>query len=210
MFNPILFSLGSPYYKTPIITSTDSTSSASNLSFYSFAGRSLGTAASDRLIVVTVGVANTTINNVTVAGVVLTKAINVNGVCIAYGLIPTGTTGTVEIDTFGTGGGCKINIYKIVNYNSILPIAAISDSGISISISTNTPNKAVAIACCRTEDENAGLGFPAPLTEISDQGVGTKRYGSAYTATPLTWDNTSFAITSNYSTTILATLVIWR
>jgi len=101
--------------------------STSNLTTYTFSGKALGTAASNRQIVVLVsghGTSNTTVSTVTVGGVSATELVyaqqatgtQIKAIWIAS--VPTGTTGDVVV-TFAAGkGSCGIGVYALYGASS--------------------------------------------------------------------------------------------
>lgn len=102
------------------------TTTNSGATTYNFASQNLGTADTNRYIIVCIAGrktgASTTITNVVVAGITATEVTqvsrfvtntNISGIFIAA--VPTGTTGTVSV-TYGAAiSRCFISLYRVLN-----------------------------------------------------------------------------------------------
>lgn len=122
------------------VTYTDSVSSLTSETVYTFSGRSLGTASSNRYIIVTIGGAtgNRTISSVTIAGVTATEigqatgqdvgssAYSTSGIYIAA--VPTGTTGDVVVTFSSIETGCGIGVYAVTNLKSATPVTVVTQA----------------------------------------------------------------------------------
>jgi hypothetical protein len=98
----------------------ESASDTNDLTEYTFAGVSLGTASADRLIVVGIAarsVSSTTISSVTIGGVTATVATSGSGAgskaAIAYATVPTGATGDIVVTFSGAHVRCGIGVWRI-------------------------------------------------------------------------------------------------
>ena len=132
------------------------TSSSSNATAYTFSSTSIGTAAGDRIVVVSVsGSASDESGNamasLTVGGIAATKAAEAwhNGklTAIWYAAVPTGTTATI-VATFGDSQTrCSIAVHTLTGASaSPSDTATTSGSGSSLSLSALTiPTDGVAI-----------------------------------------------------------------
>ena len=115
---------------------------------------SLGTADSSRIIVVAFqgsGCATRSLNSVTAAGVSLTQfgypgvASGDSQYFLAYGVVPTGTSGTISITFSGSKDRGQGAVYAI--YNAISATPYVSGSGASSTTVATKYNSGI-IACC--------------------------------------------------------------
>ena len=107
-------------------------SSSGYTTSYTFSSTSIGTASSDRLVVVVVegrqAVVDRTVSSVTIGGVSATivSATNVSGRypgCIAYLTVTSGTTADIVVTFSGsTGSGCAIQVYTLTSLSSTTPV----------------------------------------------------------------------------------------
>lgn len=163
------------------LTYLQSTNSPSDLTTYTFSSQNLGTAASDRYIIVAVGArksgATTSISSVTVAGITATQVIqqannvtntNIAGIYIAA--VPTGTTGNVVV-TFGAGMvRCAIDTYRATGINPTAFDALASIAG-NPSVALDIPANGGAIGFGATAAATSATW--TGLTERSDTSVET-------------------------------------
>jgi hypothetical protein len=110
------------------ITYQGSAGSSGNTYDYSFAGVSIGAAATDRIVAVVVNQrfnSATPAEAVTIGGVAATLIEHVNsgvGLDIWYAIVPTGTTATINVANGGTlRSQCFIRTFRVVSYNSPTP-----------------------------------------------------------------------------------------
>ena len=129
-----------------------SNASTSAGSSQSFAGESLGVAASTREIFVavswTAGVTTRTVSSATIGGIAATVRVqdglsdgssNSVGAAIISAAVPTGTTGTIAITFSGSVNECAIGKYRVLNRTSIFNTAsdALTDGFSPATSSTN-------------------------------------------------------------------------
>lgn len=119
-------------------TYTDSAVSSSNLTTYTFSGRSLGSAADDRYILVcafALGLSARTLSSVTIGGINATTILTASdddgftyvSTAMVIAKVPTGTTGDIVVTWSGGLSGCGIGVYRLTNLESATPTATASD-----------------------------------------------------------------------------------
>lgn len=143
-----------PTVKT-YITGTSSSSSATT---FTFSSTSIGTASSDRLVVVVVegrqAVADRTVSSVTIGGVTATIASGTNVPskypgCIAYLTVTSGTTADIVVTFSGsTFGGCGIQVYTLTSLSSTTPVdsdqSGMVASPASVTLTTSSQGALIA------------------------------------------------------------------
>lgn len=161
---------------------------------YTFSSQSLGTADSNRYIVVGVGFVSSTetqsISSVTVGGVSASSLTSFTeedegtwSSCaqIWIAAVPTGTTGDVVVTLNGTASVCAIGLWRLITDN-ITPVATNTDTADSITVNVNTQNGGgvVAIAQCRNGSTSTWTG----VTEDFDFDTASGEYftGGSHTA----------------------------
>lgn len=164
------------------ITFTDSVADASDLTTYTFSGRSLGVAAPDRTIVVGAvgaGAAARTVSSVTVAGISATIQVQEGSAtgattCLATALVPTGTTGDIVVTFSGGVVRAAIGIWRARDANVIV------DTGTSTADpSTDTININAGGAVFGAAITNAASSYSwTNLTELYDQDIDGGTRGS--------------------------------
>ena len=129
-------------------TEVDSGWDSGNLTNYSFASKSLGAADSSRYIVVLIHKFTVTNSNpvtsVTVAGVAATKLAstfywNIDQAAessIWIAAVPTGTTGTIAVNSGYSNSNCGIRLFRLLGVNTT-PVDTIS-SGAALNTVTDT------------------------------------------------------------------------
>ena len=118
-----LFPVFAPVASAPATVSyTDNPVSTADLTTYTFSSAALGTAAADRIIVVSVttkasGGAARTVSSLTIGGVSGTEiaALTTGGVNIAmwYAAVPTGTTGDIVVTWSGACQECGCGVWAV-------------------------------------------------------------------------------------------------
>jgi hypothetical protein len=195
------------------VTATSNT--GTSLSTVTFAGVSLGAAASNRKIVVAWGGGgNYTLSSATIGGVsasaIVSDAQSTNlrvGIIIAD--VPTGTTGDVVLN-FSSAAVSRptIAVYRVVDLASSTAHATASDTTASsgvVSTTINVPANGFVIASSYDLD-GASATWGAGMTEDSDQFVGSQSVHSAASDTVTTAESgkTVSCTSSNGSATRIA------
>jgi hypothetical protein len=156
----------------PTLTFEDADSDSDNLTTYTFAGQSIGTAASNRYIIVAVAASDTndtfSASSVTVGSVSATKIIDLDSgfqySSIWIAAVPTGTTATVSVTFSEAVGFCSIGIWSVTGLSSATPTDTDSKTsgGGNLSLDVLAGGFAIAVT-------NAG-------SDIDWNGTATRRY----------------------------------
>jgi hypothetical protein len=144
-----------------------------NLTIYTYPNVTLGTAASDRIIIVGIhgrasASPNSVISNVTIGGITATQAgasrlLNLLIQEIWFAIVPTGTTGNIVV-TFGEGQvASSIGVWNVFGAN---PVPFDTDGG-------------------------TGTGATLSITNLTipDNGCGVMSYNNTTTTTAVVWTN---------------------
>jgi len=119
------------------ISFTDTASNTTNTDAYTFTGQSIGSAASNRIVVVSVyliGVSST--KTVTIGGIAATEAVTNyystpnTFLGIYYAAVPTGTTATVFVESSGKANRCAISVYRLIPSYSSSALYTVSTTAI--------------------------------------------------------------------------------
>lgn len=169
---------------------TGVTDSASKTT-YTFSSVSIGVAASDRLVVVCAnpnGTSVTSISSMKIGGITASLAVQTqtnNGVsAIWFAVVPTGTTGTIEVVCNAAASRCRIDVYRVVGasnttspYNSS---SSASDAVLSRSVGVQTIAGCVVVSASAVEG-GSGTTWSSGVTENSDvtAGVPTRTFAVA-------------------------------
>lgn len=134
---------------------SDSGSSTTDASSYTFSGKALGAALANRRIIVCLmadtAIAGRTISGVSVGGVAGSQVVSVtvgsgsrlNEIWIAT--VPTGTTGDVVVSISGGNiNRCAIAVYRAVNISTTAYQTTTDNSG-GLSVSVNVPANGIAV-----------------------------------------------------------------
>lgn len=180
---------------------------------YTFAGKSLGTASSDRLIVVAVSYrhSTTSISSITVAGQSCTIDAGANifvapsGIAIGIAEVPTGATGDIVVTFASTAASCGVGWWAVTNVQSLTPVDTVESnaSGTSLSLTglATSPGGAAFFAGM---DEGNTLTFTWSVAterydEVVDAGLGHTHTGASMLTDGSTINET---LTPSSSTTL--------
>lgn len=158
---------------------------------YSFTGVSIGSAVSNRLVVVAAnpnGSSVTSISSMTIGGVSATLAVQTqtdNGVSsIWFAVVPTGTTATIALTCNAAASRCRIAVYRVVDAsNTTLPYSTNSSAAASVlsrSVEVQTITGCVVVAASAVEG-GGGTNWSSGVTENNDAatGVSTRNFAVA-------------------------------
>jgi hypothetical protein len=184
---------------------TDSSVDASNLTTYTFSTQALGTAASDRRIVVGAGsssAAGTTVSSVTVGGIAATQLATAgtgNGIAALWiASVPTGTTGDVVVTFSQAQSRAGIGVWALYG-----AAAAAFDTGTStadpMTDTLNVPASGAAIGYFAGNDNTSATW--TNLTENFDEAQESTITQSGASAT-FAAAQTALAITATPGTAI--------
>lgn len=132
-------------------------SSASDLTTYTFSSTSIGTAASDRYIIVSASLRSSavrTFSSVTLGGSAMAQLVATDGAqtCIGiWGLhYPTGTTADIAVTMSGGAGRCATGVWAVYGLNSLTPIDTSTSSASPMVLDVNTTPGCVVIGAAYT------------------------------------------------------------
>ena len=157
-------------------------SDTTDLTTYTFSSAALGTAASDRKVVVTIHGRSTnpstrTISSVTIGGVTATEAVSVSNTignrCAIYVAdVPTGTTGDIVVVFNDTMQKCAVGSYAMYGAGSSTPTATATDIASAFSQTLNIPANGAAFAVAGNQFNTTASW--AGLTENYDTAIGSE------------------------------------
>jgi len=131
----------------PVVTFIGATMNTSAATIYTFTAVNIGTASSDRLVVVSAqaGTNNSrTISTVTIGGNAATILANStaapNPVCMAQLLVTTGTTANIVVTWNGGVSRTRINVWTVTGYQSATPLVGSSFPGTTTTAPSCTIN----------------------------------------------------------------------
>jgi hypothetical protein len=213
-----------PELPAPTVEYTHLAASSSNLFTYTFNGCNIGTASTDRIVVVCAMINATSsttygISSVTINGSAATLAVNSSlgkNSAIFYLLVPTGTTANVVVNLSGSGtpGRCVAGIFSVKGYTNATPEvvgSAYSDTNVaSLSVPINVSSGAAAIACCYVGNNGtSGASWTSPMVEAFDTPIESTTFTAAST-TLLPRGVTSVEITPPISIDMSMSVAVWR
>lgn len=199
--------------RTVSFVTTDYDEPLNGDSSYSFSGVSLGTAASDRWIILGVhGLANedysaTAITSCTVNGYTgvpvaqdyYTDDRAVIGIVVAY--CPTGTTGTIVVNFNSDVGACYISVWEVNGLVKFAPYDSDTDTSGSMSITLDTLADGFIIAVGSAEDTFISTATWTNVTERYDteKSIVTAFNTSSHTVTGADTTTSGSAVTVSLS-----------
>jgi hypothetical protein len=221
---PLMPFADAPELTSPTVVYEDVASSSSNLFTYTFNGRAIGTASSDRIVVVCAMInARSTepysVSGVTINGSAATLAVNSSlgrNSAIFYLLVPTGTTANIVVTLSGSGtpGRCVAGIFTVKGYTNATPEvvgSAYSDTNVaSLSVPINVSSGAAAIACCYVGNNGtSGATWTSPMVEAFDFPIESTTFTAA-SATSLPSGTTTVEITPPVSIDMSMSVAVWK
>ena len=203
-------------------TYTDSDVDTADLTTYTFAAMSLGAAATNRYIVVSVGgaysAAARSLSTVTVGGVAATVVVTVGSQLypagIAIAAVPTGATGDIVV-TFSNGvSRCGIGGYRLTGLQSATPTATATDvvsAANALSASLAIPADGCGIGYVIADGSDPRTWSWTNLTENFDAGLESDTtHSGAMSTTAGTADRTATASGSLNEDREAMVLAAWR
>lgn len=152
-------------------------SQGSGSSSYNFTNQDIGTAASDRYVIVAIGNGFTggprTVSAVTVGGISATQVVSVSGsttnACLWIAAVPTGTTATIAITLSGTvGQGIGIAVWAAYGLSSGTASASGSSTASPGSITLNPTTSDGFVIVYRATGGSVTTMTPTNYTERFD------------------------------------------
>lgn len=177
-----------PASVNPILTYRGSAGAGVSSSF-SFTGCDFGPAASDRYIIVTYDIGRSgtfSVDPMTVGGVTATLAVAENSadgnrirVAVLMAPVPTGTTGTIAVNTSAVVTYCIVSWYSVTGLSSATPVDTGSDdAGQTLTTTMDVTPGGIMVGVAGSN--NSGSVTWSGLTKDIDSSVGgTDRYSSA-------------------------------
>lgn len=191
---------------------------AGNLSTYTFTNASIGTATSDRLVVVVVTCADTggstsTLSSVTIGGSAATIHVSSGTsefiTAVASRLVSSGTTATVVLNFANALGRGACQIYRVWNYNNATPNATATVGG-----TTNASSRAVTVDIPATGgvavygamcDGSRAVTWTNATKDMEDQAFGTENQTRS-TASRTASGADSTSVTASWGTSVLSSM----
>ncbi len=169
-------------FSPPDVTFTAATSSSSNLTTYTFAGVSIGTAAADRYVVVAAhtdcGAASPTV--VTIGGINATLLEANDGVGLFMALVPTGTTASIVVTFSATCARAAIGVWSVTGLSRATPINSSKASGTGVTASTGvSASHGGCVIAASTHSGGTGISWSGGVTERYDSVNGNSTRYSA-------------------------------
>jgi hypothetical protein len=183
---------------TPMLAHTGSDDDSADQSSYSFLNVPFGTEAASRYMVVAVGarINSGTVNPtaVTIAGnsasVIIQQSNGDNYVGLWGVALPTGTTGTVQVDFDDLRDQCLISVYALYDLSSTTPNDTSDDINTALSLDINTLADGVLIAAGFSNTTPTAFewtGATEDYEQVSDAGgLSTASASALAAATPRT------------------------
>jgi len=197
-------------YPDATIEVAGSAQSTNNLTTYTFNNVGLGTANTNRMVVVVVQT-QATVSSVTIAGTTATL-IGTTACFLAYANVPTGTTGTVVVTHTASTSRCYIDCFAIVPGQSMTPYSTaqqdiagssktidVPKGGIGVFLATNAANS--------TSFTTSWSGSDTKISSGSANGSGNFYWVYDYFASPFA---SSYTGTYTSGTSTRKAMVTWR
>jgi hypothetical protein len=162
------------------VTFTDSDSSGSNNTTYTFTGLSIGTAAATRYVIAgfaAEGGSNpTAASSVTIGGVSATLLSGTGTYAAIYiALVPTGTTATVAITLNAEASRCGVVVWTAANLSSASAQDTLTDTSDPLSGTIDVPSEGAVVAIAAHGNSNGHLFTWTGATEDAEFDRGTNR-----------------------------------
>lgn len=204
----------------PSFTYNGSANDSTDLTTYSFTSVSIGTAATNRLVFVTVtsvASGNRLISSATIGGIsatVIESTPNAGASTkIIYAVVPTGTTATISITFDSTVLRCGVGSYSIYNLKSTSPVSRANGStwtSGAISATLSVPENAIILAGV-SNSTNSNTFTWTNLTSNYDSLVdATFRFSGA--SAQVSTGNSSYTVTATSTSAAAGRLYVyaWR
>lgn len=171
------------------------TANASFSSVTSVAGVAIGTASTDRMVVVAITTNSSTPSGLTIGGIAATKLIEASNTIVAQiwaAMVPTGTTATIAWTGSASGG---YSAFAVTGPADVFAAATLSDITSPLSGSITIPSSGGFIAVTANGEQATGVAW-TNATEYSDINAGI-RHSAAYSTTA---GATTLSVTTNSGT----------
>lgn len=204
----------------PTFTYNGTAADSTDLTTYSFAGVSIGTAATNRLVYVQVNfnaAAARRISSATIGGIsatIIDTAGQGNGTFVIYANVPTGTTATISITFDAVCTRCVIGSYSLFNLKSQEPVAiayATTWTAGAISAPVDVPDGGIIIAGVNNNTNNNTITWTSGVNLNYSTAVDTtfRSGGASNRAIP---GGIGYTITANATSATAGRLAVyvWR
>lgn len=180
-------------------------SDETDLTTYTFAGMSFGTAATDRIVAVAAHVdgdggdlVSATLGGVG-ATVVITQGVGNENAAIAYAAVPTGTTGDVVVTWTGTAARCHVGVWKITGATAAPTDTDFSTSTPSTgeSLTLNIPSHAAAISVHTSTQDSSSDFWTGAVQRYLDASANSEFQGADVQPTGI--DRPTHTVSTSYS-----------
>lgn len=193
--------------------------SGSNASSYTFSGVSIGTATSDRLVVVVVTSADTggntaALSSVTIGGNAATIHVSSGTsefiTAVASLLVPTGTTANIVLNFSNSIGRAACQTYRVWDYNDATPNATSTSGG-----TTNATSRSATVAIPSTGgvavygvmcDGSRSVTWTNATEDMEDQAFPGAENQTRSTASRTSTGSDSTSVTASWGTSVLSSL----
>jgi hypothetical protein len=202
----------------PTFTYNGTASSATDAASYTFTAVSIGTAATNRRVIIVLNTAASalrSISSATIGGISATiydASLFANSIKIIYATVPTGTTADVVVNFSGTLLRIALGSYSVYNLKSITPIAVAQSNSWSsgaISATVSAPADSILLAGVYTSTTaNSFTWTNATLNYTTSVETGTNQSGASVQTT--TGGNTTITATATGATAGRLTIYAWR
>ena len=166
-----------------------------NTTVWTFTGKAIGTAAADRLVIVSTWVikpgATTRTWTASIGGVSATEFAGAHvststgastdvEIRMFAATVASGTTANIVITTSGSTTGCAIGVWSAYNLASTTPVAAVASIAMPRALSLNVSAAGVA---CGLSFHNVSSTWTGMTEDFDNQIAGLQHSGASYTAT---------------------------
>lgn len=162
---------------------------------WTFTGKAIGTATTDRLVIVSTWVikpgGTSRTWTVTIGGTAATEIAGTNASTSSGGTadsetrmfaatVPSGTTANIVVTTSASTTGCAIGIWSAYNLASTTPVAAVASTTTPRNLSLNVSAAGVA---CGLSFHNVSSSWTGMTEDFDNVIAGLQHSGGSYTAT---------------------------
>ncbi|MCP5405407.1 MAG: hypothetical protein H6922_04185 [Pseudomonadaceae bacterium] len=201
----------------PTLAFTDADKNGNNSAFYSYNNMNIGTASSDRHVVVIFQMQSNTAGAVasamTIGGITATKLVSSINVETETSFwianVPTGTTANIVTSLSATAVRSGLHVYTLKDLQSATPYAtSTSTAALPQDLSVSVPAGSAVIAGTYA-DSCPGFTWTG-LTEDNDQAMETSRRGGAASGTYTASGSQSISVNGTSCLLPTSALAIWK
>jgi hypothetical protein len=163
-----------------------------NFSTFTFSAKAFGTAASDRIVIVSVvgsGGSAGTISSVTIGGVSAAILVQASDASLTGGIaaaaVPTGTTGNVVVTMSTTREGCAVGIWSATGHVSASAVAVGSNTDLSTLVLPAESGGFVIAMCTNFNSPSRQATWTGATENFDDDASIAARHSGASETVPL-------------------------